>query len=490
MISDTATGQNGKPAQVTLKHDRQPELTALHKRARYAEQLARQLLSLVGMFTELLSNHSLQAALDAFAGALKKQLDCDRVAIALDDDGVLKLYTVSQQAVLAASSSEARLLVDAMSEACDHESIICWPANSDNLGVLAAHRSLAGRRMSGSLCSVPLYDNQQLIGAFLLERRDQKEFPLKTLEHLSVSVAPLLRLHRQADRGWWAVLKQSLRKQLAQHLGQERPGMRLLCMVAAVFLMGSLTITTQWQIVAPAELLSHERRLITAPLSGFVADIQVSAGDQVTKGQVLARLDRREIELEAASRDSDVVMAEAEFRAAMASYDRQTTGIARARLVQARARRESVEQKLNRTDLVSPIDGLVIAADATRTRGTAVSRGETLFEIAPNTDFEVHALVDEADVYDVSSGQVGMISLRAMPGEGIPIVVESVHPVAEAKGGENRFRVRARLIDPETRLRPGQTGVVRLDAGRMSIMGVLTRRLNRRLAELWWRWAG
>ena len=174
----------------------------------------------------------------------------------------------------------------------------------------------------------------------------------------------------------------------------------------------------------------------------------------------------------------------------MASYDRQATGIARARLAQARARREGVKQRLDRTDLTSPIDGLVIAADATRTSGTAVSRGETLFEIAPDTDFEVHVLVDEVDVYNVFEGQMGMLSLKAKPSHSMQVVVDSVHPVAEAKEGKNRFRVRASLTDSVSILRPGQSGVVRLEAGRMSAMGVLTRRLNRALAELWWRLVG
>lgn len=467
-----------------------PDVAALHARAIRAETLATHQAVLISMLSELLASRSLEWALDALAGAMKKRFDCDRVAIALDVDGELILSAVSQQAVLEASSSEARLLVDAMSEACAQESVICWPPSTDDLGVMVAHRALAGRRLSGSLCSVPLYDQHTLVGAFLLERRYQKGFPVPTLERLSSCLAPLLTLHRKADRGWWAVFHHSLSQLLERYLGRERPGMRALCLLAAAFLMGSLVVSKNWQISAPAELLSHERRLITAPVAGFVADMQVAAGDRVTQGQVLARLDRRELELEAASRDSEVVVAEAEFRAAMASHDRQTTGIARARLAQARAQRESVEQRLKRTDLVSPINGLVIASDASRTRGTAVTRGETLFEIAPSTDFEVHVLVNEADVYDVYKGQTGVLSLKAMPGESLPIVVESVYPVAEAKGGENRFRIKANLVDSEASLRPGQSGMVRLQAGRMSVLRVLTRKLNRRLAELWWRWFG
>ena len=468
-----------------------PEVNALHSRAQRAEKQAADQALLVGLLAELLASDTLERALDALAAALKEKFDCERVAIALNVDAELKLYTVSQQGVLEASSSEAHLLVDAMREACDSESVLCWPADpSNDQHVLTAHRTMAGRRLSSSLCSVPLYNNEKLVGAFLLERGDQKGFPVVALERLSVSLAPMLTLHRKADRSWFSVLKQSLREKFERYLGHRRPGMRLLCVLAAVAIMCSLLITAQWKIVAPAELLSNERRVITAPIDGFIAEMEVEPNDRVSEGQTLARLDRREIELEAATLDSDVVMAEAAFRTAMADQDAESTGIARARLAQARAQRAGLEQQLKRTDLVSPIEGLVIASDVTRANGTAVSRGEALFEIAPDTGFEVHVLVNEADVYDVHIGQRGLISLRATPGERLPIEVVSIHPVAEAKDGNNRFRVKANLVEPDSRLRPGQSGVVRLDAGRASILGVITRRLNRRLSELWWRWIG
>ena len=466
------------------------EVGAMHTRAKRAEKLAVDQALLVSLLAEFLASESLERALDALAAALKEKFDCERVAIVLDVDGDLELRAISQQGVLEASSSEAHLLVDAMNEACAQESILCWPALSDESHVLAAHRTLAGRRMSSSLCSVPLYSDEELIGAFLLERSSQQGFPVATLERLSASLAPMLKLHRKADRSWLSVLKRSLAEKLGRYLGRHRPGMRLLGALAVIALLCSLFITTQWKIVAPAELLSIERRVITAPIDGFIAEIEVEPNDRVAHGQTLARLDRREIELEAATLDSEVVMAEAAFRTAMANQDRENTGIARARLAQARAQRAGLEQQLNRADLTSPINGLVIASDVTRTNGTAVSRGETLFEIAPNSGFEVHVLVGEADVYDVRVGQMGMISLRATPDERLPIEVTSIHPVAEAKDGENRFRVKADLIEPDSRLRPGQSGVVRLDAGRASLLGVLTRRLNRRLSELWWRWIG
>ena len=183
-------------------------------------------------------------------------------------------------------------------------------------------------------------------------------------------------------------------------------------------------------------------------------------------------------------------MAEAELSEAMASRDRLSLGIARARVAQAQARRDAVAQRLERSEVTSPIDGLVILSDTTHATGTAVSRGETMFEVAPDTGFDVHVLVDEADIYDVVVGQSGSLSLRALPGQSVPITVTSIRPVAEAEGGENRFRVSAAFSAPDSRLRPGQSGVARLQAGQTNLFGRITRRLNRRIAELWWRWVG
>jgi len=287
-----------------------------------------------------------------------------------------------------------------------------------------------------------------------------------------------------------SVIKRRTISSLARRFGVDKPGTRILGLLCVGVLAASVVIQVNWDIVSNAELLPLERRLVSASQSGFLAQTFVVAGEEVKSGQLLAKLDRREVELDVASRDSEVAVAEAEFRAAMASYDRQETGIARAKLAQARARRDAIGQRLDRTDLIAPINGLVIAADPSRTSGAAVSRGETLFEIAPSDDYEVHILVDEADIHDVKLGQDGELSLRATPGDALAITVSAIHPVAEVSQGKNQFRVRASLINPPSSLRPGQSGVARLEGGRASALGALTRKLNRRLAEIWWRIVG
>jgi len=258
--------------------------------------------------------------------------------------------------------------------------------------------------------------------------------------------------------------------------------------------LGALLLPVKSHIGATAELVPLERRLVTAPRAGFVQSIDVVAGEQVDAGQLLATLDARDLELEASRAASAIATAEVEFRAAMASFDRQASAVARARLAQYRAQQRLAERQLEQNRLVAPIAGLVLTSDPGNTQGAPVSRGDTLFEIAPAEGFEVHLLIDESDIRDIAVGQPGELSLRARPDESLALTIQSVHPIAEAGNGSTIFRVRASLDnnseDKASMLRPGESGQARLDAGPSTLVRILLGPLWERLLELKWRLFG
>ena len=467
-------------------------VSALLVRATSAELLAVRQASVLALLVELLAEPSLERALDAFAGALAARFGADRVAVALAaEDGTLRCAAISQQALVDVASAEAKLLLAAMEEACELECAVRFPERQARLGVLTAHRALAGRRADTVLASVPLYHDDALIGAVLLERRDADAFEdgaIALLEEVALAVAPLLALRREAARGPLERARRGGGEWLERHLGSTRAGRRLALGLGTL----ALALVSIWpvagHVAAEAELVPRERRLVTAPVDGYVEEVTVSAGERVVPGQVLARLDRRELELELTRRDSEIASAEAEFRAAMASHDRQATAVARAVLERERALRLLAERRLERSELRAPIAGLVISGDPGGATGTPVARGETLFEIAPAEGYEVHLLVDEKDVHDVHEGQRGTLGLRTRPDEALGLIVQAIHPVAESGDGASRFRVRARLAEaPGETLRPGQSGVARLEAGRLGLAAKLLRPVRRRLAELRWR---
>jgi hypothetical protein len=65
----------------------------------------------------------------------------------------------------------------------------------------------------------------------------------------------------------------------------------------------------------------------------------------------------------------------------------------------------------------------------------------------------------------------------AHPGEHVPFEVEHVNPVAEVIDRQNVFRVRVKLLEQRTWLRPGMKGVAKVDVGRRRYAALWTRGL-------------
>ena len=55
--------------------------------------------------------------------------------------------------------------------------------------------------------------------------------------------------------------------------------------------------------------------------------------------------------------------------------------------------------------------------DLSQSLGSPVERGEVLFEVAPLDDYRIIVEIDERDISMVSAGQLGTLTLAALPGE-------------------------------------------------------------------------
>ncbi len=486
-------GSSAVPCPVPGAHEREPSDEAL--RARRAERLVVRQAGVLALIAELLDEPTLQSALDGFAGALQQRFGATRAVLALvDGNDVLGVGAIAQRTHFDAGSTEVRLLLDAMEEAAALECTVCYPTDDASPGAFTAHRALLAARTGTCVVSVPLYRGEALVGALLLERDDGRVFKPVTidlLERVALVTAPLLAIRCEAERGAGERLRRDLRTVLERRLGAERLGARLALGIALTAVMLGLLVPVQRDVRAATELVPRERRLVTAPVAGFVDEVLVAAGERVVPGQLLARLDRRELELEAAREEGEWASAAADLRAAMANHDRQASAIAQARLEQERAQRALIEHRFERGELRAPIAGLIASGNPLDAVGAPVTRGDTLFEIVPGDGYEAHLLVDAADIRDVREGQMGQLKLEGRSGEPLAFTVRTIHPVAESGDGMNRFRVRADLVADEAHLlHPGERGLARLAVGNTSVLGWLASPILERLAELRWRFLG
>jgi biotin carboxyl carrier protein len=408
-------------------------------------------------------------ALTALATDLAARLGCERVSIGLRRGDALRVQALSHSAEFDARSALLADLAAAMEEACDQDATVAHPApRGAPVRLDRAHAALCERHGAGAAWTVPLAARGEGIGAITCEAaagRPLDARALRLVEEATAWLGPAIDLHRSASAPLHARLRRLAARRLAVLTSRE--GRALAALAAGLLLVLAVAPVTH-RVAADARLEGRIQRAVVAGVEGYLVQVEARPGDVVREGQVLARLDDRDLAVERIRWEGRREQLRREQREALAAHDRSAQSILAARIAQSDAQLGLLAAQQERTVLAAPFDGVIVRGDLQQRLGSPVEKGEVLFEVAPLDGYRVVLEVDERDIAFVSPGQSGRLRLSALPGDATPFTVERVTPVAVAGDGGNRFRAEARLEAPSASLRPGMTGVARIDAGRAS----------------------
>ncbi|MGR8919275.1 MAG: HlyD family efflux transporter periplasmic adaptor subunit, partial [Gammaproteobacteria bacterium] len=403
----------------------------------------------------------LEAPAMALVNELSVHLDCERVALGMVRGDRVRLLALSNAAWFEARGDFVTALETAMDEAVDQRRSVVHPAlpaadDGPGAAIAVAHRDLAGE---AAACSVVLAVRGREIGAITCVRREGVDRDtVRVLEAVAALVAPHLESRREAGRWLSGRLPQSLRRAARSLRDPRRPGFQAIVLLVLAAVAALATLESEYRVAADAIIEGEVQRAVVAPFDGFVASAAVRAGQQVAAGQALAVLDDRDLRLERQKWLSEREQAERKYRDALAKHEATNARILSAQLAEAEAQLTLAEEKLLRTVLVAPFDGLVVSGDLSQSLGSPVEKGEVLFELAPLDAYRVILKVEEQDIRGIEPGQQGQLMLAGSVGEALPFVVGNVS-VASAEEGRNVFRVEARLAQAAPTLRPGMQGV-------------------------------
>nr|WP_255719515.1 HlyD family efflux transporter periplasmic adaptor subunit [Pelomonas sp. P8] len=242
------------------------------------------------------------------------------------------------------------------------------------------------------------------------------------------------------------------------------------------------------RVTAHTVIEGRTRQLVTAPFEGFIAEALVRPGDRVRQGQVLLRLDDRDLVLEQAKLRGERDQAAGKLRQAMADRDAANVALASAELQGSEGQLALVEAKLARTRLVAPMDGLVVTGDWVQQLGGPVELGKEMFEIA-SEGYRVVLHVPERDIARVRTGQRGVLRLAGQPHEGHDFEVSRVTATASVQDGTNGFRAEAAWVGEVPPLSPGMQGVAKVVVGKSNLLTIWTREsLDWLRLKLWQYW--
>lgn len=464
-------------------------LALLTRQTRPSERLAHGLeLMARALERERLVDAAREVATDA-----AQRFQCERVAIGRMRRGQIELLALSHAASFDPRSNRARDIVSAMEEACDQDALIAAPPPPGLAERVAIeHERLVAQHGLRASCSVPLAAGGGVIGALHLEWSDQSGPPspaaLACCEDAGALLGPLFARIEAADASAFARLVAGARGALRRLLEPRQMAAKLAVGVALLIGLALLAAPAPHRIGADASLEGRVRRAVVAGVDGFLAEVVARPGDEVRAGQVLARLDKQDLELELQSLLARREQTRSEHREASAQHDLARMSILSAQLAQVQAEIDLLAVNLERTELVAPFDGIVVRGDPSQQVGAPVERGEVLYELAPLDGYRIVLEVEERDVQWVREGQRGQLALAALPGRPRALVVERVTPVAVVEDGRNVFRVEAALEAADPRLRPGMEGVAKIEAGEARRLWLWTHDPFARLRLWLWSW--
>lgn len=440
----------------------------------------------------VLEQEGARAAATALATEMAQRLGCDPVSIGFRRRGRMQVAAVSHAAWFADRMNLMRDIGAAMDEAADQRAVILLPRQDGwEWHVTRAHEELMAEHRAGGLLTLPLRRGGETIGAITLQRPPGQPFDAATVElcdAVAGVVGPVLAEKHANDRLLLVKAWDSLVTQLRRLLGSGYFGRKLttLCLVALVAVFA--TVRGDYAVTSPAVLEGRIQRSVVAPFQGYLWSEHAKAGEVVTEGQLLARLDDQDLRLERLRLVTQRQQRSAEYDRALAGRQRAEAAVARSQIEQAEAQLALVEEQLARTRILAPFAGVVVRGNLSQRIGASVERGEELFQIAPLDAYRVILEVDDLDIRDIRAGQEGTLVLASLPDAPQRFRVERVTPIAEQREGRNFFRVEAALEGSTDRLRPSMVGVGRTEVEERLLIRIWTRRLIDWLRLAAWRW--
>jgi HlyD family secretion protein len=232
--------------------------------------------------------------------------------------------------------------------------------------------------------------------------------------------------------------------------------------------------------IAPAEQVS-----VRPEINGKVDRLPVDLGDHLKKGELLFKLDDKELQQTRASNVTDIDKAKLGLEKAERDHKRAlqlladklisqevyddtktTYDLAKNALESAQRALAFTDEHLTKTEVRAPFDCTVLTRPVSI--GQAVSGsdgfngGTEVLTIADLNNMIINAQVNQADVPRLKVGETVEVAVEAVPGLQATGVVERISPQAIIKNNIKGYPARIVLKNVDERTRPGMTANVKI----------------------------
>ena len=394
--------------------------------------------------------------------AIRQWTASTQVALGLlQSSGRIRLCSLSGVTTIDQRTDQSRMLHKALQECASQDMVLIWPPGEENISASPILKDAAALLKAEQCLAMPVKTAQGTsMGALLLlwDSRANRRQTVTLLESLAPLLAALIsRLRASKAR----------KNPLYQQGNTTLAGIRLRTWYLALATAGLIlaVLPLPFRITADCTVQPSATRYVAARFDGMLKEALVRPGDRVQQGDILGRLDGREIELQINSVGAEKEKSAKMRDQYMAVGDTAASQIARLDELRFTGQLKLLEEKLQALTLISPVSGIVLTGDLKRIEGSPVSKGQTLFEVAPLDKMDMELAIREYDIAYVAPEMNVHVRVAAYPDKTWEGTIDHIVPKSQIKDNRNVFIAKVTQENPDTKLHPGMRGEAKIQAG-------------------------
>lgn len=248
-----------------------------------------------------------------------------------------------------------------------------------------------------------------------------------------------------------------------------------------IAIVGILFFPIHLSVIGTGTISAKDPALINAPMQGIIKSFSVSPGEHVKKNQILVILDSSDLLSESKVNQRDYSLTEVKLRTAINqafedTKKRTDIPILQAQLAVDKAKLDYTQGLLEKTEIRSPIDGIVIFDSTEDWIGQPVLTGERILSVANPNHLKLKIELPVAERITLKVGDEGSFFMQ---GQLISLPIKITKLGYNAKLMPNKvlaYEMEADFLEQNTQLQIGAQGTVKLYGNRVPLIYYLIRR--------------
>ena len=463
-----------------------------------AERKVEILETLVTVSHEITSTLNLERMLQTIVNAPQAVIPYDRAALALEERGRYRLAAVTGVTQLDPEAPDVAPMSEVLrwamlSGETLHVRQVGDEVLTEREETKAKFKSYFEATGKRAFYAIPLSDDSGRVGVLGLESTDPDFLSSAHLEILQVlagqATVALRNAQMYKEVPFISVLQPVLeRKRKFMAMEKRRRALILGAAVAVViFLVGfPLPLRVDGDaVVAPA----HSAQL-QPEVEGVIASVLVREGDRVHQGQVVARLADWESRGALAGAEAKYQTAVLQMNHALANNDGGEAGVQRVQSDYWKSEVGRAKALLDRTQIRSPMDGVVATPNVENMVGRRLQFGDTFAEVVDTSSAVVDVAIEDDDAGLLAKQAPASIKLNSFPMRTLHGEVAIVSPRSALVGDSRVFYARVSVPNTDGSIRAGMEGRGKIRVGWYPAGYVLFRRPLLWFYSRIWSWFG